>query len=94
MNLVQLWDTVLMLIIIEAYQTFMCCDSVQDSYEEQEFWLTRLYWVGIRLNPFEMFEESFKLSIKMKTMWFQVWNSVVWKPLINSEKSKSLELTI
>ena len=56
--------------------------------------LTRLDWVGIRLNQFEMFEERFKLSIKIKTMWFQVWNSVVWKPWINSEKSKILELTI
>ena len=55
---------------------------------------TRLDWVGIRLNQFEMFEERFKLSIKMKTMWFQFWNSVVWKPWINSEKSKSLELKI
>ena len=34
--------------------------------------LTRLDWVGIRLNQFEIFEECFKLSIKMKTMWFQV----------------------
>ena len=32
-------------------------DRVQDSYEEQEFWMTRLDWVGIRLNQFEMFEE-------------------------------------
>ena len=32
-------------------------DSVQDSYEEQEFWMTRLDWFGIRLNQFEMFEE-------------------------------------
>ena len=56
--------------------------------------LTRLDWVGIRLNQFEMFEERFKLSIKMKKMWFQVRNSVVWKPWINSENCKSLELTI
>ena len=27
-------------------------DRVQDSYEEQKFWMTRLYWVGIRLNQF------------------------------------------
>ena len=32
-------------------------DSVMDSYEEQEFWMTRLDWVGIWLNHFEMFEE-------------------------------------
>ena len=31
-------------------------DSVKDSYEEQEFWMTRLDWVGIRLNQFEMCE--------------------------------------
>ena len=31
-------------------------DRVQDSHEEQEFWITRLDWVGIRLNQFEMFE--------------------------------------
>ena len=56
--------------------------------------LTRLDWVGIRLNQFEMFEERFKLTIKMKIMWFKVWNSVVWKPWINCENCKSLELTI
>ena len=27
-------------------------DRVQDSYEEQDFWMTRLYLVGIRLNQF------------------------------------------
>ena len=32
-------------------------DRVQDSYEEQEFWMTKLDWVGIRLNQFEIFEE-------------------------------------
>ena len=32
-------------------------DRVHDSYEEQEFWMTRLDWVGIRLNQFEMIEE-------------------------------------
>ena len=32
-------------------------DRVKDSYEEQEFWMTRLDWVGIWLNQFEMFEE-------------------------------------
>ena len=30
-------------------------DRVQDSHEEQEFWMTRLDWVEIRLNQFEMF---------------------------------------
>ena len=32
-------------------------DRVQESYEEQEFWMTRVYWVGTWLNQFEMFEE-------------------------------------
>ena len=36
-------------------------DSVLGSYEEQEFWMTGLDWVGIWLNQFEMFEERFKL---------------------------------
>ena len=30
-------------------------DKVHDSNEEQEFWMTQLDWVGIRLNQFEMF---------------------------------------
>ena len=34
----------------------MIFDRVQYSYEEQEFWMTRLDWVGIRLNQFEIFE--------------------------------------
>ena len=41
-------------------------DSVQDSYEEQEFWITRLDWVGIRLNQFEMFEEHEKCLSRWK----------------------------
>ena len=36
---------------------YMQSDRVQDSNEEQDFWMTRLYWVGIRLNQFEIFEE-------------------------------------
>ena len=32
-------------------------DRLQDTYEEQELWMTRLDWVGIQLNQFEMFEE-------------------------------------
>ena len=37
---------------------FLLCEifSVQDSYEKQEFWMTRLDWVGIRLNQVEMCE--------------------------------------
>ena len=44
-------------------------DRVQDSYEEQEFWMTRLDWVGIRINQFEMLK-------KMKTV-YQDENNVV-----------------
>ena len=65
-------------------------DSVQDSYEEQEFWMTRLYWVGIRLNQFEMFEEH-ETVYKDENNVVLVENSVEWKPCINRE-SKSLEL--
>ena len=36
---------------------YLKTDRVQDSHEEQEFWMTRLDWVGIRLNQFEMFGE-------------------------------------
>ena len=46
-------------------------DSVLDSYEEQEFWMTRLDWVGIRLNQFEMFEERFKLLSIWKQCGFK-----------------------
>ena len=35
----------------------MVIDRKQDSHEEQEFWMTRLDLVGIRLNQFEIFEE-------------------------------------
>ena len=45
-------------------------DRVQDSYEEQEFWMTRLDWAGIRLNQFEMFEEHENCLSRMKTMLF------------------------
>ena len=38
-------------------------DSVLDIYEEQEFWMTRLVWVGIRLNQFEMFEATIVVVI-------------------------------
>ena len=32
-------------------------DIIQDSHEEQELWMTRLYWVGTQINPFLMFGE-------------------------------------
>ena len=55
---------------------------------------TRLDWVGIRLNQFEMFEERLKLLSRWNQCGFMFETSVVWKPWINSEKSKSLDLTI
>ena len=45
-------------------------DSVQDSYEEQEFWMTRLDWVGIQLNQFEIFEEHENCLSRWKKMLF------------------------
>ena len=56
--------------------------------------LTRLDWVEIRLNQFEMFEERFKLLSRWKTFGFKFETSAVWKLWINSEKSNILELTI
>ena len=32
-------------------------DRVHISHEEQEFWMTRIYWVGNQLNKFEIFGE-------------------------------------
>ena len=67
-------------------------DSVLDSYEEQEFWMTRLDWVGIRLNQFEMCETHENCLSRWKqccSSWKQSW----MKLCINRE-SKSLELTI
>ena len=57
-------------------------DSVQDSYEEHEFWMTRLGWVGIQLNRFEMFEEHEHCLSRWKqccSSWKQRW----MKPCIN-----------
>ena len=57
-------------------------DRVQDKHEEQEFWMTRLDWVGIRLNEFEMFEEHENCLSRWKN-FVLVENSVEWKPCIN-----------
>ena len=67
------------------------CDSVQDSYEEQEFWMTRLDWVGIRLNQFEMCE-AHETVYQYENNVVLVENSVEWKPCINRE-CKGLKLT-
>ena len=40
---------------VNAAELLIQTDRVQDSHEVQGFWMTRLYWVGIRLNQFEMF---------------------------------------
>ena len=67
-------------------------DRVQNSYEEQEFWMTRLDWFGIQINQFEMFE-NMKTVYQDENNDVLVENSVEWKPCINIE-SKSLELKI
>ena len=54
--------------------------------------MTRLDWVGIRLNQFEIFEEDENCLSRWKK-FVQDENSVEQKPCINRE-SKSLELTI
>ena len=56
-------------------------DRVQYSYEEQEFWMTWLDWVGIRLNQFEMFEEHENYLSRWKQCCSR-WNSVEWKSCI------------
>ena len=70
----------------------MQTDSVLESYEEQEFWMTRLDWVGMRLNQFEKCE-THKTVYQDENSVVLVENSVEWKPCINRE-CKSLKLTI
>ena len=67
-------------------------DSVLDSYEEQEFWMTRLNWVGIRLNQFEMCE-THESVYQDENSVVLVENIVEWKLYINRE-CKSLKLII
>ena len=58
------------------------CDRVHDSHEEQEFWMTRLDWVKIRLNQFEMFVEHENcLSIWKQccSRWKQCWIKTMYK---------------
>ena len=52
--------------------------------------LTRLDWVGIRLNQFGMFEEHENCYQDENNVVSSLKPRVVWKPWINSEKSKSL----
>ena len=42
---------------LDLVTSFYIFDRVPDSHEEQQFWMTRLDLVGIRLNQFGMFEE-------------------------------------
>ena len=61
--------------------------------------MTRLYWVGTRLNQFEMFGEHETVYQDENNVVLDEnnvvldENSVEWKPCINRE-SKILELTI
>ena len=74
-------------IIFEHYFTlpnlFWCIfDRVQDSYEEQEFWMTRLDWFGIQLNQFEMFEEHENYLSRWKQCcysWKLYWMKTMYK---------------
>ena len=57
-------------------------DRVQDSHEEQEFWITRLDWVGIRINQFEMFVEHENCLSRWKqccSRWKQCWMKTMYK---------------
>ena len=57
-------------------------DRVQDIYEEQEFWMTRLDWVGIWLNQFEMFEEHENCLSRRKqccSRWKQCWMKTMYR---------------
>ena len=57
-------------------------DSVKDSYEEQEFWMTRLDWVGIILNQFEMCEAHENCLSRWKQCcysWKQCWMKTMYK---------------
>ena len=67
-------------------------DKVQDIYEEQEFWMTRIDWVGIRINQFEILK-NMKIVYQDENNVVLVEKSVEWKKCINIE-NKSLELTI
>ena len=57
-------------------------DRVQYSDEEQEFWMTRLDWVGIRFNQFEMLK-NMKTVYQYENNVVLDENSVEWKPCIN-----------
>ena len=57
-------------------------DSVQNSYEEQEFWMTRLDWVVIRLNQFEICEAHENCISRWKQCcsgWKQCWIKTMYK---------------
>ena len=67
-------------ILIDQCPIIVCSrrkyDRVQDSHDEKEFWMTRLDWVGIILNQFEMFEEHENCLSRWKkccSRWKQCW---------------------
>ena len=49
--------------------------------KNKSYELTRLYWVGIQLNQFEMFEESFKLISRWKQCGFKFETKVCLKTM-------------
>ena len=58
------------------------CDRVQDSHEEQEFWMTRLDWVGTWLNQFEMFGKHENCLSRWKqccSRWNECWMKTMYK---------------
>ena len=57
-------------------------DSVLDSYEEQEFWMTRQDWFRIRLNQFEKYETHENCLSRWKqcySSWKQCWKKTMYK---------------
>ena len=58
------------------------CDRVQDGYEEQEFWMTRLDLVGVRLNQFDIFGEHENCLSRWKqccSRWKHCWMKTMYK---------------
>ena len=57
-------------------------DRVKDRSEEQEFWMTRIDWVGIQFKQFEMFEEHENCLSRWKqccSSWKQCWTKTMYK---------------
>ena len=78
--------TILIVNTIRAYENLKSnrfnSDRVQGSYEEQELWMTRLDWIGIQLNKFEMFGEHENCLSRWKqccSSWKQCWMKTMYK---------------